>query len=144
MKNLLGSFECKLDSKGRLVIPAELRRLMPRKPGSAYVISVGKEKCLTLFPAKEWKEKILDKLQELVPSAKTRATIRHYSRKSRQIKLDKAGRIAVPSSFLDLIGNPKTVIVLGLLNYLEIWSPKEYVKAGEDSEKIFTESDWEF
>jgi MraZ protein len=54
MKNLLGSFECKLDSKGRLVIPAELRRLMPRKPGSVYVISVGKEKCLTLFPAKEW------------------------------------------------------------------------------------------
>jgi MraZ protein len=143
MKNLLGSFECKLDSKGRLVIPAELRRLMPRKPGSVYVISVGKEKCLTLFPAKEWKEKVLDKLQQLAPSAKTRATIRYYSKKSRQIKLDKAGRIAIPSSFLGLIGNPKTVTVIGLLNYLEIWSPQDFVPVGEDAEKTFVESDWE-
>ena len=144
MKNLLGSFECKLDLKGRLVIPAELRRLMPRKPGSVYVISVGKEKCLTRFPAKEWKEKILDKLQQLAPSAKTRNTIRYYSRNSRQIKLDKAGRIAIPSNFLELIGNPRTVHVVGVLNYLEIWPPKDYGKISEDSDETYFESDWEY
>lgn len=144
MKNLLGSFECKLDSKGRLVVPAELRRMMPRKPGSGYVISIGKEKCLTLFPAKEWKERILDKLQELSPGPRTRNTIRYYSRNSRQIKLDKAGRIAIPASFLTVIGNPKTVKVIGLLNYLEIWSPRDFTRISDVSDETFVRSDWEY
>jgi MraZ protein len=126
------------------MIPAEFRRVLPKKPGSVFVISVGKEKCLTMFPAKEWKEKILDKLQELPPGPKTRNTIRYYSRKSRNVKLDKTGRIAIPAPFLDVISNPKSVMVVGVLNYLEIWSHEDYERISEDSEKTFIESDWEY
>jgi len=137
MQNFLGDFECALDSKGRMMIPAKFRHLVPEGTGGLYVITRGKENCLNLYPLNEWNEVVVARLHELPPGPEKRQFIRFFSRQSRTLNLDKSGRIAVPPGFLELIGNPKRVVVVGVLNYMEIWAPEDYEKvSGEGDDAV--------
>ena len=143
MQNFLGDFECTLDSKGRLMVPARFRHQVPEEEGGVYVITMGKERCLNLWPIKEWNDEVVSKLHELPPGPKKRQFIRFYSRKSRNTNLDKSGRVAIPANFLETIGNPKKVIVVGVLNYMEIWAPGDYDKASVEGDEAYLDSEFE-
>lgn len=144
MQNFLGDYECSIDSKGRLLIPSKFRRLVPAENDNKFVISVGKERCLNLYPQNEWKENVENRLHELPPGLKKRKVIRFYSKMSRHVESDKTGRIAIPRSFLEMIGNPAKVVAVGLLNYIEIWPLDEYEEISVEMEKDFQEIDWEY
>ncbi len=144
MQNFLGNFECTLDSKGRLMIPAKFRHLVPEPAAGMYVLSMGKERCFNLYPINEWNEVVVSKLHELTPGPEKRNYIRFYSRKSRTLNLDKAGRVAIPSSFIEVLGNPKKVMVVGVLNYMEIWSLEDYEKVSHDADDAFLDGNWEY
>ncbi len=143
MQNFLGDFECTLDSKGRLMVPARFRHQVPEAGGDIYVITMGKEHCLNLWPIIEWNEEVVSKLHELPAGPEKRQLIRFYSRKSRNINLDKSGRVAIPSTFLEAIGNPKKVIVVGALNYIEVWAPDEFEKASAMGDEAYLDSEFE-
>lgn len=144
MQNFLGDFECTVDVKGRIMVPAKFRHLVPEGSGGLYVITMGKERCLNLFPLNEWNEIIVKKLHELPPGPEKRKTIRFYSKKSRTLKVDKTGRVAIPSNFLNVIGNPKKVVLIGALNYIEVWAPEDYENSSQDIDKSFFGGDWEY
>jgi MraZ protein len=144
MQNFLGNFECTIDSKGRLMIPARFRHLLPEASAGMYVISMGKERCLNLYPFDEWNETVVKKLHDLPPGPEKRNYIRFYSNKSRTLNLDKSGRVAIPSLMLDTIGNPRKVMVVGVLNYIEIWSIEDYEKVSRDAEESFLGGEWEY
>lgn len=144
MQNFLGNFECTIDSKGRLMVPARFRHLVPEVSAGMYVISMGKERCLNLYPFDEWNETVVKKLHDLQPGPEKRNYIRFYSNKSRTLNLDKSGRVAIPSAMLDAIGNPRKVMVVGVLNYIEIWSIEDYEKVSRDAEDSFLGGEWEY
>ena len=144
MQNFLGDFDCTVDSKGRLMVPARFRRQLPESEEGTYVLSLGKDRCLNLYPLAEWDEVVVKKLHELPPGPEKRQYIRFYSRKSRTVNLDKSGRIAIPANFLEVIGNPKKVVVVGVLNYMEIWAPDDHIKMGKEGDETFFEGDWEY
>lgn len=125
------------------MIPARFRHLVPESSGGMYVISMSKDRCLNLYPLKEWDEVVVSKLHQLPPGPEKRQYVRFFSRKSRTLNLDKSGRIAIPSSFLDVIGNPKKVVVVGALNYMEIWAPEDYEDVSRKGDEVFLEGDWE-
>ena len=126
------------------MIPARFRRQVPEENSGMYVVSMGKEKCLNLYPLQEWNEMVVKELHNLPPGLSKRNNIRFYSKKSLTLNVDKSGRVAIPSSFLKVIGNPKKVMVVGVLNYMEIWAPEEYEKISENIDKTFLEGDWEY
>ena len=144
MQNFLGNFECTLDAKGRLMVPARFRHLVTDVSAGMYVLSMGKERCLNLYPVNEWNEVVVNKLHDLPPGLEKRNYIRFYSKKSRTLNLDKSGRIAVPSAFLEVLGNPKKVMVVGVLNYIEIWAIEDYEKVSHEAEDAFLEGEWEY
>ena len=144
MQNFLGDYECSIDSKGRLLIPSKFRRLVPAENDNKFVISLGKERCLNLYPQNEWKENVENRLHELPPGLKKRKVIRFYSKMSRHVESDKTGRIAIPRNFLEMIGNPGKVVAVGLLNYIEIWPLDDYAEISVEMEKDFQEIDWEY
>ena len=144
MQNFLGEIECSLDVKGRMMIPARFRHLVPEDTGSMYVVSMGRERCLNLFPLREWNEEIVSKLHEMPPGPEKRNTIRYFSKKSSTLKIDKAGRIAIPAQFLEAIGNPKKLMLVGVLNYMEIWSLEEYRKSADGIDEGFRKSGFEY
>ena len=143
MQNFVGSFSCTLDSKGRLMIPAKFRRMIPEEGGEVLVVSKAKEKCLNLYPLSEWNT-VIARLHSLPPGPKKRNLIRFYSDKSQTLNLDKAGRVAIPAHFLAMIGTAKKVVVIGALTYLEIWAEKDYEEIRKQALDTYVEGDWEY
>ncbi len=144
MRNFLGDYECSIDSKSRLLIPSKFRCLIPVENDNKFVISLGKERCLNLYPQSEWKENVENRLHELPPGLEKRKIIRFYSKMSRHVESDKSGRIAIPRDFLEMIGNPTKIVAVGLLNYIELWSIDDYKEVSAKIEKDFQKMDWEY
>jgi len=144
MQNFLGNFECTIDAKGRLMVPAKFRHLVPEASSGMYVISMGRDRCLNLYPVNEWNEVVVSELHKLPPGPEKRNYIRFYSKKSRTLNLDKSGRIAIPSVMLETLGDPRKVMVVGVLNYIEIWSIEDYGKVSQDAENTFRGGEWEY
>ena len=52
--NFIGEFECKLDAKGRLMLPSNLRKQLDPSAQERFVMNRGFEKCLVLYPKNDW------------------------------------------------------------------------------------------
>ena len=126
------------------MVPAKFRHLVPEESSGMYVISMGKERCLNLYPVAEWNEVVVRELHKLPPGLEKRNYIRFYSKKSRTLNLDKSGRIAIPSPMLEVLGAPKKVMVVGVLNYIELWSIEDYEKISREADDTFRNGNWEY
>ncbi len=125
------------------MIPAKFRRMIPPDSGEILVLSKAKDKYLNLYPMDGWNE-IMNKLDERPAGPEKKALVRYYSDKSDTLSMDKAGRIAVPSEYLKLIGNPKKVVIIGALKYMEIWAEEDYGEVRKKAQETYLESDWEY
>lgn len=141
-RKLIGAYNCTLDAKSRLKIPAPFRRLIPDELIRTLVISKGKEGCLNLYTQDEY-DKILIDLANRPPGPERRDLQRFYSIKSKQLKVDGAGRVAIPPDFLAMIDNVKDVVVLGAHGYLEIWKAADFEDLSRRAEETYLKSDFE-
>ena len=85
---------------------------------------------LALFPAETWaaEEQRLMDMSSLDPDAQRLR--RFYATGSVPCPVDTQGRILVPGFLRDHAGLEKNVIVAGVLERIEIWSPSRY-EAGQ-------------
>ena len=126
MPHFLGEFECKLDAKGRMMIPSNLRKQLPEAEREGLVINRGFEKHLVIYPRKEW-DLILDDLSKLNQyEKKNRDFVRYFTRGATEIVPDAAGRILFPKTLLDYAGITADVVLTGNLNKIEVWSQSAY------------------
>ncbi|MFC7522554.1 division/cell wall cluster transcriptional repressor MraZ [Parapedobacter sp. GCM10030251] len=134
MSHLIGEFDCKLDTKGRMVLPAALKRQMPEVEQSGLVINRGFEKHLVVYPRGEW-DKItarLAKLNQYV--ARNRKFIRDFTRGATELTLDSAGRVLLPKSLLEYAGIEADIVLSCQFNKIEVWSKDAYNQLWEDDE----------
>src|SRR5260370_19990910 len=104
MAHFLGEFDCKLDSKGRMMIPAGLKKQLPEAEKEGLVINRGFEKHLVIYTRKEW-DKIVDDLSKLNQYEKrTREFIRYFTRGASELTLDASGRVLLPKALLEYGG----------------------------------------
>ncbi len=126
MDFLSGKYECKLDPKGRLVLPAKIKGNLPEASGNSVVLMRGFEPCLVLYPKVEWKI-IYDKVAGLNEfNEEYRHFQRNFFRGNTEIDLDNVGRFVVPKTMSRYAGLESEVIVVGLGNRVEIWNPERY------------------
>ncbi|MGI4805936.1 MAG: division/cell wall cluster transcriptional repressor MraZ [Janthinobacterium lividum] len=126
MPHFLGEFECKLDAKGRMMIPANLRKQLPEAEREGLVINRGFEKHLVIYPRKEW-DLILDDLSKLNQyEKKNRDFVRYFTRGATEIVPDAAGRVLFPKNLLDYAGIGTEVVLIGNLNKIEVWAQDAY------------------
>ena len=104
MVQLLGEFDCKLDAKGRLMVPSSLKKQLPNVEQEGLVINRGFEKHLVIYPKKVW-EGIVEELSKLNPyEQKNREFIRYFTRGATELTLDATGRVNLPKSLLESVG----------------------------------------
>lgn len=128
MSQLLGEFECRLDPKGRLMIPAGLKRQLPSDLGDKLVINRGFENCLTLYPYSDWQLES-EKVNRLnVYNKKNREFIRYFYRGATELQIDSTGRILLPKTLLDYAGIDKELVLSAFGHRIEIWSKDSYDK----------------
>ena len=126
MANFLGEFECKLDSKGRIALPAALRKQLPPEAEGRLVVNRGFEQHLVLYPLPEWRRVTaeLDGLNLYVK--KNREFVRYFHRGATELELDGSGRLLLPRRLLDYAGILDAVILLAYAHRIECWDPTLY------------------
>jgi MraZ protein len=128
MSFFTSEYECKLDAKGRLVLPARIKSALPEASGNELVIRLGFEPCLVLYPMVEYK-KLFAKISGLNEfNEEYRKLQRNFFRGSSTVELDGAGRLLIPRSMMQYANLDKDALVVGMGNKVEIWDPATYQK----------------
>lgn len=126
MANFLGEFECKLDSKARIALPAALRKQFPSEAQGRFVVNRGFEKHLVLYPVTEW-QRVSAEINRLnLFVKKNRDFVRYFHRGATELELDSSGRLLLPRRLLDYAGIHDIVILLAYANRVECWDTELY------------------
>ena len=126
MAGLVGEFEVKLDAKGRFLFPSGLRKQLPPASQRDFMLNKGFEDCLTLYPLTEW-EKVSEGLSKMnLFKPKNRMFYRLFHQGAKQIALDNAGRILIPSAHMQRIGLDQDVMLIAYNDRIEIWDKSKY------------------
>jgi len=119
-------YECKMDAKGRLVLPAKIKASLPESSSNELVIRRGFDQCLILYPMVEF-NKLFSKIAGLSEfNEENRKLQRNFFRGSSTVELDGNGRFLVPKSMQVYANLEKEIMVIGMGNRVEIWNPELY------------------
>lgn len=134
MVGFLGQSEHSIDDKGRVALPARMRRELSPDANETFIAYRGMEKCITLIPANVW-AKTADRLSKLSLFHRDNRTVkRTESSRSEPVSLDAQGRISIPRTHVDHAElNGERVIVLGTIDTIEIWDP-DILRAEEEAQ----------
>lgn len=133
MNYFIGEFECKLDTKNRMVLPAALKKQIPDVEVDGLVINRGFEKNLVIYTRQEWK-KTMEELGRLNPyDKKHREFIRLFSRGATELNLDAAGRVLIPKSLAAYAGINAELVLSCQINKIEVWDKAAYEEQWGDS-----------
>ena len=121
-------FECKLDAKGRLVLPSKLKSNLPAASIRQIIIRKGFEPNLIIYPLNEYK-KLHNKISSLNEfNSEQRKLKRNFFSSIIQVDLDNSGRFLIPKNMLSHAKINRDAIICGMGNVIEIWNNKMYKK----------------
>ena len=138
-----GRFENKLDPKGRLLIPAAYRAILPvvhPQENPQLIVTNNRfrgKSCLHAYSLHEWEklERSIASLSSL--KAEVQAFNRFYLSAGQTCELDAQNRIVVPSSLRKFAGLQGPVVLVGLGNKFEIWAESTWNSLYEDLTENF-------
>ena len=136
--NLIGEFECRLDDKSRVILPAGLKKQISPEAQDRFVINRGFENCLVLYPMNEWKS-ISEEINRLnLYNRKNRDFARYFYRGATELTLDNASRLLLPKSLLSYAGIVRDVVLFAFSNRIEVWARDRYEKLMTDEPADFS------
>jgi MraZ protein len=126
MSSFKGSYSYSVDSKGRINIPARLRKYVSPEANDTFIVTRGFERCFVLYPLDEWNA-LEGSVRELSPAnAQHRFITRTLLQHATEAQLDGQSRIMIPKELLLFAGIEDQVFIVGVLERIEVWNPKEY------------------
>ncbi|NGX83483.1 division/cell wall cluster transcriptional repressor MraZ [Aequorivita sp. KMM 9714] len=140
MLNIIGSYECKADAKGRVMVPAPLKKQLASVVQEGFVIKRAVfQPCLELYPMKEWEEmmKKMSKLNRF--TRKNNDFIRMFTAGVKVVELDAAGRLLIPKDLMSFAGIDKELVISSAIEKLEIWDKDKYEESISVSPEDFAD-----
>lgn len=134
LNSLIGTYECKIDSKGRLMLPSAFKKQLSSVMQEGFVLKRAVfQSCLELYPMSEW-ETLMQKVNKLNRfKKKNNDFIRRFTAGVKFIELDASGRLLVAKDLIAFAGMSKNIVVSSVGNILEIWDKENYEKAIDDA-----------
>ena len=119
---MTGQYAHTIDAKGRLFIPAALRKEL----GQTFHITVGQDHCLSVYSDESWAA-FMDKLKALSYNEvkKLRALFAYAA--------DCQGRILIPAKLREYAGLTREVVVIGSFDRAEIWDAERWAAVENDA-----------
>lgn len=140
MVNLIGTYECKVDAKGRLMVPSPLKKQLVPILQDGFVLkrSVFRP-CLELYPMAEWNSVMADmnKLNRFVK--KNNDFIRRFTAGVKTIEVDTNGRLLIPKDLIGFAGIDKDIVLSSAINIIEIWDKQQYENTIDDTTEDFAQ-----
>lgn len=126
MTNFIGEHTGKIDAKGRVMFPSSFRKQLAGEGQEEFVVNRGFEKCLVMYPKKEW-DKISKKINALNPfKAENRLFIRQFNNGATLVTLDAAGRVLIPKELQKYANIDADIYFAANGRKIEIWSKESY------------------
>jgi len=128
--NLIGTYECKADAKGRLMLSAPLKKQLLPVIQEGFVLKRAVfQECLELYPMAEWNA-MMQKINKLNRfRKKNNDFIRLFTAGVKIIEADASGRILIPKDLKGFAGINKEVVLASSVNIIEIWDKSKYESA---------------
>ena len=128
MSYLVGHYNCKLDAKGRVLVPSEFKEQLGDQVEEGFVLRPGLHKpCLEFYTRKDWDE-VQGQLRASFSqfNAKQEAVLRKYNAGARFVKLDASGRLQIPKDLIEKGSLVKDVVITSVTTKMEIWDKSLY------------------
>lgn len=140
MNTIVGTYECKADSKGRLMLPVALKNQLNSSLQEGFVLKRSVfQQCLELYPMAEWNV-MMQKINKLNRfNKKHNDFIRRFTVGVRMVEIDSTGRLLVPKDLAVFASINGSVVLSSAINIIEIWDKDLYEKAVDDSDIDFAD-----
>ncbi|MHA7056231.1 division/cell wall cluster transcriptional repressor MraZ [Aquimarina sp. M1] len=140
MVNLIGTYECKADAKGRLMIPVAFKKqLLPVLQEGFVLKRAVFQPCLELYPMAEWSI-LMQKMNKLNRfKKKNNDFIRRFTAGVKVVEIDATGRLLIPKDLVSFAGITKELVLSSAVNIIEIWDKTQYEKAIDDAAVDFAD-----
>ena len=127
-----------MDAKGRFLLPAGLKKQIPAKEQSLFIVHRGIEKHLVVYTKKEW-ERISEGVNNLnLFVEENREFIRMFHRGATVMEPDNTNRLLVPQQLLEYAGIDRDIVLYAYANRIELWAQKEFDKLFKDDKKKYS------
>lgn len=127
MINIVGTYECKIDSKARVMIPAALKKQLSSILSNGFIIKRSVfSNCLELHPMSEWNNLMseVNKLNRFIK--KNNDFIRLFTAGVKSLEADSTARIQLPKDLVSFAGIQKDIVLSSSVNMIEIWDKDKY------------------
>jgi MraZ protein len=140
LTTIIGTYECKADEKGRMMIPAPLKKQLHAVLEKGFVLKRSVfQPCLELYPMEEWDKEMakINKLNRYVK--KNNDFIRRFTAGVKVVEIDGAGRLLIPKDLLTFAGIKNEVTLSSAVNIVEIWDRSKYEAAIDEAAGDFAD-----
>ena len=140
MNHIIGTYECKADTKGRLMIPAAFKKQLDPIMHEGFVLKRAVfQPCLEMYPMKEWNV-LMSKINKLNRfKKKNNDFIRRFTAGVKIIEVDATGRLLIPKDLIAFASIKKELVLSSAVNIIEIWDKDSYEKAIDDATTDFAD-----
>ncbi|MDA9812163.1 division/cell wall cluster transcriptional repressor MraZ, partial [Flavobacteriaceae bacterium] len=134
MQHLIGTYECKADTKGRIMMPIAIKKQLAGFVSEGFVLKRAVfNPCLELYPLKEWMG-LMESVNGLNRfNKKNNDFIRRFTAGVKTVEMDVSGRLLIPKDLVTYAKISKEVVVSSTVNILEIWDKTLYEKAIDEA-----------
>lgn len=130
MATFIGDYTCKVDVKGRIILPMVFKKQVPVDTQDHFVVRKDIfENCLVLYSIEDWNRQ-LDKIRKRINpyNREQNMFLRNFFKGTAELTLDSNNRMLIPKRLLDTIGAERDVVLAGQDGRIEIWSADIYEK----------------
>jgi MraZ protein len=138
--NFIGTYECKIDAKGRFMMPVALKKQLDPVLQEGFVLKRSVfQPCLELYPIQEW-NKLMLKISGLNRFVKKNDDfIRRFTAGVKTIEIDTNGRLLIPRDLIGIASIKKELTVSSGIGIIEIWDRDQYEQAIDDAAVDFAD-----
>ena len=138
LNTIIGTYECKVDAKGRLMVPAPLKKQIASSLQDGFVMKRSVfQRCIELYPMKEW-EVMMKKINKLNRFVKQNNDfIRKFTAGVKIVEIDALGRLLIAKDLSAFANISKDVVLSSAVNIIEIWDKDLYEKSIDSSDLDF-------
>jgi len=137
---LIGTYECKVDVKGRVLIPSAFKKQLASVIKKGFVLKRAVfQSCLELYPISQW-EDLISRVNSLNRfKKKNNDFIRRFTAGVKFIELDNNGRLLIPKDLIEFSNIKRDIVLSSSVNIIEIWDKQSYESAIVDSRDDFAQ-----
>jgi len=136
--NFIGTYDCKADAKGRVMLPVSLKNQMTPILKEGFVIKRSVfQPCLELYPMEEYNTMMKKVNLKNRFKKKNNDFIRRFTAGVKIIEIDATGRMLIPKNLVAIAGITKEVVLSSAINIIEIWDKESYERVIEETTENF-------